>query len=406
MKLITALLTAVLLFAAAIPLGGATMRADAAEGELHDLWYFTDSDDSVEFVKEAIEMSGEITSYHHEYWQRSDYYEKLVVFRENTQFEKVHDAYVIFEFSGFYSTWLTDAEIYYSDSDESQSSYLDILEFLFSYWKSVNCKIMVIWGMDEYLTEWNTNFLQYADIQVNTDVLYPIFYTILENLEHNDRHLFWKTPTENASQYILMNPISAVESEIAMQGNIFYTYFAFYLIQNPGTKPSVAPNTSVPEIINRLNADQRIFLEVPEPDSEFAFDQTLAIGNTGGDPMLYQQWETDLYVLRTLRKEQFPVFVYNPNSATVANWITNGKPSNNIFYSGDILGTLNYYIPLIMDDFILDQDLTRYNNWTGSAPINFKPILPGPDGWIIGGAGSLSDFFFVWEDDYISPWLP
>ena len=393
MKLITALLTAVLLFAAAIPLGGATMRADAAEGELHDLWYFTDSDDSAHYIDEAIEESnlgGDLT-FHHKFWPFDEFYNNLSNFLHEEP-NAVHDAYVVFEMGGIHD-WLGTVISCHNNSEPFHSEVLNTIEKYFETWRNANCKIMAIWGMDEYMIEGDTDFLQYADIQINTNVIYPIFYSMLRVLNSQDKYLFASSAGENMGQYILMNAMERFGSALDLYSNVFFRFFAFYFVQNAPLSQSVPG--SLDEIINELNKNSTILRYMPYSYTDVDIMNTVGIGNAAGNLLEFQEWENKIERLRYESLVNFPVFVFDPTGSVAANWITEGTPKENIYYATAAYGTLNKYVPKIVEDFILDKNLRQYNNWEGSAPVNFKPILPGQDGWV--DSGPLSNFPFPWD---------
>lgn len=400
MKLITALLTAVLLFAAAIPLGGATMRADAAEGEkLHELWYITDTDDCMPYMDEAIE-AGEIEVFHHEYHRDLD---QFLIFLQNAyEYELIHDSYVIFELKRLPDIWIsTVIDSFYNRELSEEGLYdfelLQYLEGIFGSWKDANCKILVVWGLDENVLGGNTGFLQYADMQVNTDVVYPFFYTLVKMLYDQGKYLFGKINGEYIGQYILMNPLFPYGSSLDTN-NIFFYYFAYYFLVDLVSQGQYATFDSLDEVIAELNKDGAILDRMPSSLDGFDPERIIAIGNTNCfDPQAYSEWEKQIEQFRETSDFPFPVFIYNPYGAEIGEWILNGTPKDNIFYSGGGIGTLDLYLPNIIRDFVTDSSLAQYNNWPGSAPINFKPLLPGPNGWISMGGGSLNEYPFPWD---------
>lgn len=352
------------------------MASFVADGLYDTVYYFSDDGSSQQYVYNLVGTT-QITKIVPEIYPFNNF-ETQIILRFSTGVEDIKDGYVIFEMRNYVSGWYDAIRDYPYTGFTDTIQFLSILESSFAEMSlENNCKIMLIFGTDEELLVGNTGFLKFVDVQVNTDVLYPIFYSIYTDFyEDIYNNLFTHT--------VLLSPIfSNIDGNVnwyfAFVQMLVFCYRGLFINETQGKKDE--------EVWNFMNQNHNFWLweEYRDLDqAEFVdmidLGEVVGIGTTIGDE--YDLWEEYMRAIRENYASSFPLYVLNSANISVAPWITAG--GYNIFYSGSGDSTLALYIPLIMTDFVLEDyaSLLQYDNWPGICPITFKPILPGPGGWV------------------------
>ena len=355
------------------------------------LYYFSDDEDSEDYAYNVLpsflsQVGLSASDMEYYYWQEN--FLKIFV---SSDWRYVEDAYVIFEMRKTYPPQIEDEE----------SLYVDDLNYIFDKWVNENgCKLMVIFGTDEDRLYGYTDFLTHAEIQVNTDVFYPFFWSMYDILEDMYDSIYYATN--------LLSPrLSDNWFGKPIYENMLFREFLIpeyrYLAKN-----SLLPlpaywesNQDVWERFMNVNHNfwswnEYYYMSYAIIKDRIDIMDLVAIGMTDWDE--YAMWEDYIITLRDDSGREFPVFIYNDNEYPVADWVKKGT-KHNVYYSGDIAAVLNNYLPRIMEDFILEKDLTQYGNWQSVSPICFKPLLPGKDGWIKAAGLRESTLLIMNADD-------
>lgn len=358
------------------------------------LYYFSDYSGSVQYVSNGLPqylsqvgLSANDIEYY--YWQQNF----LDMFYTVSDMLDMQNAYVIFEMR---------QDLPQQDPWSAEELAVDVLDRIFGRLVDQNCKLMIIFGVDENRLYGYTNFLSHADIQVNIDVFYPFFWSMYDILDSKYGSIF---STSN-----LLSPSLSKDKNYEYSDRIFENwFFENYIIPEYRelSKNSLHPlpanvfrNQYVWENYINLNHNFWGWHEycngVDEPLESFLRREPVGIGMTDYDE--YASWEFYIYYMRQEFGMDFPIFIYNDIGFNVANWVMGGT-KNNVYYSGNIAAILNKYLPLIMQDFILGNDLTKYDNWSSASQNCFKPILPGEDGWIKNpGVRAPSQCYMDYDD--------
>lgn len=355
LRALFALLLAAMLFAASLCFFGGNVRAQAADRESEEynkLYYITDNIQSKLYMQEIPEyleevgLSAKNIEYHyydHYTSQDKPYMDTVMDFPWDT----VKNSYVIFEMN----------ERLHVDNKSYNANFVDFLNGVFALLKENHCKIMIIWGTEEMAMADSpdfTDFLTYADVVVNTDMEYVFMYSMYNILEQMGEDIY--------DTNFFLSPE-------------FYTnhlLYADFIV--PGTPPELLANYLFWE-------NYRDKLSI----NDFEANYFAAIGTTYFfNPLKFVSWFEYLYNIRDY-ENPFPIFIYNPYTIDLSEWISDDLTlENNIYYMGGIQETLDYYIPLIMHDFITEADLTQYDNWEGACEVTYKPIGNG-EKWLSCG---------------------
>lgn len=352
------------------------VNAEEDDGAFDTLYYFSDNVDSLDYKEMFLELelvdSVELTYYEHATF--INYIRET--FYEGELYEQIENAYVIFEVDDLLKEEIVSTTVTFSD----------ILFDIFYTMKENNCKIMFICGTDETRFErYSKNaFLDYVDIHINKDI-YTIF---LWNIFHNMEDECGGSMISNCT-FILGENIS----ENVLQGcqyNIFFNeYFLPYISERfsgactnaSQMNMQLLRNYNIDVFCNTMNDnaistyyspiyEYNVVLDTDFYFSELQNTHACAIGKEinedDGDFM-------DLLSDRRLLGREYPIYIYDStNYFLLPITIPNA-------YEAEVYEDL---IPDILLDFLSDEDLTQYDNWSGRCNITYKVITPGDGGWL------------------------
>ncbi len=368
-------LSSIILATSMLLVGTQGKKAYAAE---HDkLYYITDYYPSINYVNNVIlpsmgDAGLDEEALVYEYIM-GEFMSKIDEMKSEGYFAQIDNAYVIFEMR---------QELLRENNLDNLAFLNNLNEIFFALKEERNCKIMIIFGTDEQalaLDSSYTEFLTYADIVINTNVIYTFMYNYI-TLVNN---IYGKSAFD---VNVFLSPGCCDEwGLIDPSRQVFKDYLVPYYIEY--INPWEAGKT-VGKILNDDFLFDNHYIEwesywLGSWENYKNLEYPVGLGVTDSRlEKAYHQWEETMYDLREANGTFFPIFVLNESGTKVADWIQNGNKDKNIFYSGDIHAILEYYIPLIMHDFIVGEDLTQYDNWPGACDITFKPLFSGKDGWM------------------------
>lgn len=344
------------------------------------LFWFSDYADSQEYCQQLENHYSNLTVH----WTYIPWDEQNRTFHNmvtSAEFNAPSDAYVILELRHDITSCFSSAGA-------------EDIENLFGYWKEQNCKTMFISGTEELKFYYQRDFLDYVDIHINTDHFTAFMANLLYKVE-----LFCDSPQISNVTFLL----DAVLSEGIEDGYKSSWFFKEYLITfirsvyreeispGPKTNQQVLLDHNI-KIVSHLGGDKYfdavngIEYDSSSDDSSFQElvynDKIYAIGSTvNGYSYAYNWYERAKDIKRRIGIEDdyFEMYVYNEAGYR--------------FYDDKVQmgGVGSGRIPTIIDDFINDRDLTKYDNWTGRCIVTFKDGNFGSGGWMIDLLALLGD---------------
>ena len=276
----------------------------------------------------------------------------------------------------------------------------DTLSDLFSSWRSDGCKVIFVNGVEEarllgldldYDTSPYTEFLEYVDIHINTDMFTLFVDTIL-------RIHFDYGPINNFL-FVLDESFGKDWLEFIYSW-IFEDYIFKYMIMTD--KYGMNEVTDLFDYfekrnINFLFYDGSSLNSLYDATEGWHEDNMCAIGTNRLGNAYAEQWLYDMIELREMKNDNFAIYEY--------------------LYSYWRHGVLEYYdivkmawsVKLysldefwdIFDAVGFEEDLTVFDNWYGrSSTINFKPLV-GEGGWMRFAPSR----YWAQNDDDLPDWL-
>ncbi len=333
--LLAGILAFVLLIVGFMPICQAVRTAHAQEEAIGDpIYYYSDSSQSESFC--PLFLSG-YSVVEWNYWE-GEFQENLERYFWNTfYFDDITDSYFIFELSKGFQV----------DQKPNATALPDVLKDIFADIKAENSnnKIMLILNTNEELfynpdPDLNkTAFLQFVDIQINTDMMTIFMYSVCEDINRQ----FEENEFTDIAVYI---------NNYLMSAGFYYamglSHFEFYIETYP--------------------FNGKVWFNPGDWEARNA-DWKCAVGYAD-DWAMFSEW---MDRMKYLVEE---AYVYDE-----IGWSGDYEGTRfNYCYNAD--GVLYGTFPDILQKFISDDDLSEYNNFDGSAKVNYLPVSFGDDGWM------------------------
>ena len=270
----------------------------------------------------------------------------------------------------------------------------DFLINLFSSWQGNSCKVIFVNGLEEarmlgldldYDTSPYTEFLEYVDIHINTD----IFTIFMDNIL---RIHFDYEPIDNFL-FVLDESLGKDWLEF-IKSWVFEDYILNYMIMTDGRRIEELGLFDYLEYnnINFLFYDGSSLDSLYEATEFWNESNMCAIGTNRLGNAYAEQWLYDMIELREMKDDNFAIYEY--------------------LYSDWRHGVLEYYdivkmawsVKLysldefwdIFDAVGFEEDLTVFDNWYGrSEVITYKPFV-GEGGWM----GIAPSHYLLLDDEW------
>lgn len=370
--------------------------ANALNNDEKILYYFSDAAHCAQYRTEILNATDVDVCYLYD-WHDVDpeYFNTLFINYCNSElYTEITNAYVILE-------------ITYGYEGLTRSQVFQKLKPFFRTLKNNGCKTTFIYGTDESLFLGANGFLDYVDIHINTSS-FDIFMLNIFYQYHCDND--YEMPLENCTFIIdrsLANDIPNIDT--GYTNNFLNYWFVSYLdyyrdyyIENNDWDETSLEDLTYFDICCAYNI--RIVLEIAEGifydvftndqfyvyydtektalfeyvDSEHIYSiGTTWIGQT------YSAWWMDLMTeARGHLNVNFPIYICNTN-----NYEYNCYDEPNLYMLNSIM---DYYE--IIERFVLDLDLSCYNNWVGRCEVTHKSISQSPSRWVYAFYGNGGTF--------------
>ena len=388
----------------------AATRANADEGTAtaaqRQVYYYSDTGNIDSIISMQMSSIGIPLANYHKMLVRND----LEVFMEDfdnyvstLSYSGIQNAYIIFELQ---------TNLMNLGQGKTNDSYLAAIETfcqnlkqMFSALKANNCKIMLVSNTEEsmlYQTGDSLNpnnalssFFNYVDVHVSLDLMSLLALGISQKIGSASEYTFYMD----------------VNSNIFLQYMLNFLRYKFDLRDENNQRL-----TRKKDIYEALYNNQQAFIyaQTPTPASKYQllgeYDETgvsyteyylnelldnpifvgkvaaFCLANTNNVPSS-RDFLTDMNDLRDAYGQSFDYFINNANSIPLepivnlediySIWY---NPSN--FLSADISPIQPINIGVMINDFLQNKSMAKYNNWLGRAAVNYKPISMGEDGWI------------------------
>ena len=274
----------------------------------------------------------------------------------------------------------------------------DTLSDLFSSWRSDGCKVIFVNGVEEarllgldldYDTSPYTEFLQYVDIHINTDM----FTLFMDNIL---RIQFDYEPINNFC-FVLDETFGDDLIEF-IDSWIFEDYILNYMIMTDGRRIEELGLFDYLEEnnINFLFYDGSSFNSLIQATEGRTESNMCAIGTNGLGNAYAELWLSDMTDLREMKDENFAIYEYLYPDWSEGVW--SYYDSVKMAWAAKL-----YYLDEFWDIFDavgFEEDLTVFDNWYGrSGVITYKPFV-GEDGWMRGFKKHYILLDDEWEDLY------
>ena len=274
----------------------------------------------------------------------------------------------------------------------------DTLSDLFSSWRSDGCKVIFVNGVEEarllgldldYDTSPYTEFLQYVDIHINTDM----FTLFMDNIL---RIQFDYEPINNFC-FVLDETFGDDLIEF-IDSWIFEDYILNYMIMTDGRRIEELGLFDYLEEnnINFLFYDGSSFDSLIQATEGRTESNMCAIGTNGLGNAYAELWLSDMTDLREMKDENFAIYEYLYPDWSEGVW--SYYDSVKMAWAAKL-----YYLDEFWDIFDavgFEEDLTVFDNWYGrSGVITYKPFV-GEDGWMRGFKKHYILLDDEWEDLY------
>lgn len=345
---------------------------------LTKLYYISDYEGSVDcynngllyyYINSYPEITdSELFLYRTDFWSRA----YNLVFGEEIQ-----NAFIIFEVRnslpyeiGVFNGTETEYEIgdrYYSD----EFWQYKFLEEAFCYLKGNGCKIMFINGTDEvWFQDYYDLFLDYVDIHINLDFLTMFTYSVACEI------------VEKSGGTEACIVLDKTLSQDWYFRDFFIRYLVFAVNEYGG-------NLRYQQPVNVLDA---LHFTVYFYDNETGcyFD---IFGNFVGDWNVVETFSAASFSCviadaPSLACEDLLVLLSDHSNAEFYScnvyWdeVSDDEISSDIKYFGVSESDIQYYLSVIMRDFILNDlpSLQKYDNWEGRCKVTFR-LIWGKGGW-------------------------
>lgn len=353
------------------------------------VYYYTDNPDAEDRLID-LKDRGFIDEYYLYYWQNNgsgntdNQFLVGVIAEVYTYLQdesSITDSYIIVEISEFLpKETLIGLGI----------TFTSILESFFQKLKTNGCEIMFICNTDEERFKNNNDFLDYVDVHINTDLFFifmtNVFNRITNSCFNNVLNNYTIILDANISQNMFPNPNASV---------FFKGYLLAYLrsvyeeeIRYADMEDFEVMTDNNIYIIYPASGGQYFVLPEGETtylDSDDFIDRYVICNNVCaiGEIIDYTYTETWLQELTELRSHldfNFPIYLYNHlEEEEEAQYDMSYLDSlSNVFIAGPITDFSH-----IIEDFLQDQDLTVYDNWSGRCIVTHKTLTFGLSGWLV-----------------------
>ncbi len=348
-----------------------------AENEPLNLYYISDSTN----LKYA-EILEEVCNYYESENQMEINLTSLIIPAENFENLFIETNFFLDEINSD-SLVILDIRNSIRPMPNDDDTWADYLLYFFQSVKDENCRTMFICETDETWFNDATDFLDYVDVHINTDLITPFMYNILKDMEDredriSDVSLIFDRGFSYAIDTFIL-PLLRAEFYISAEDYPTPESVWNYLNENA---PHININLYLPEngrLVNKITGEYQSFGNYRATEEIYnSFDKPIyAIGNNYYSDSLFQQFVVDMK--DALDYMEMPAYMLIQGDVILGEVC----PIEYFQTLGMYECTFQEYLKEMVFGFINDDDLSGYGNWQGRCYVTFKPIEWGTDGWEI-----------------------
>ena len=387
---VTWILATLLVLACVIPaMGlGTRDRIEAPDPDAANTVYYISDNPLSSTYRQMLLNSGAVRNCVLKYYDTAEFVRSVQTLSvEEGVLENASDAYVIFEMQGYFPLEFVE--------EGETPGWITWLEATFSGLKERNCEIMFISGTDERLYEGFEGFLDYVDIHVNTDMWYLFYSSVFHYIGEDTADGMQLQNVTILLDKNFSGTVGATDGDGWFIDTIFMPFLRMaYREQFRGSTLTNFQLMSMYNIKLICQIDGVSFYDVATREVYTLTDQYLefydaienahvyAIGAAYDNLSYTEQWLTWINRIKSTLGD-VPTFIYDPDGSGEDLCDLHGAyrtgPATDIY-------------PL-MYDFVLGQDMTGYNNWTGACRITHKTVRLSPGGWMVSAGVSDNSAF-------------
>lgn len=359
--------------------------APSDPGLKRELYYFSDYEGSQSFAA-GLDVDGGLDKVELYYCDQGTMYIDFInLHLDLGTFNDISDSYIIMEMRQGFSFQIDDG----ANSDELLPNKL---KSIFAELKNCGCKIMFVCGTDESRFAGYTDFLEYVDIHVNTDLLNIFIQNIFVRAVSDGGSSQTEGKLKDCTIIFDQSIAYGVDSSEIVSSWFLRTYFIplirfGYYEELYGTNFTVAEVMEANNISVLCNLSGNSCYDVFEQvtvdfdyncDKYFYGRNVYAVGTSWYGDVYAYGWIQDVLYLRGNYEgcyNKLSVYIYDSDGYNLDEYCGSG-----------IYTTTGASISLIYDvmvAFINDEDLHAYNNYNGRCVVSYKPVPVGSDGWMI-----------------------
>lgn len=286
------------------------------------------------------------------------------------------------------------------------------LSDIFGNYKSPNkCKIMFISGTDE---QWYSEiaFLDSVDIYFDTDLFYDFMINIIhragresgDTLDNTtfifDKSLNYGIMENNPKNHTILNTF-IIKALLSLNyedvnNNSSYTLRDVFTRYNVNLLFYIGEGEYY-DAVNGKKYDAYFYDACDELKDILSSTHTVAIGTSWSGYDEAQSFiDNTQYVFNIFGLSDLEFYIYNPDNFYLSF-------CTGYHYGGTEFAYRETELSKIIYDFIMGNDLSVYDNWTGRCNVTYKLIFFGPEGWMIDCCDwwrELDDIELDWDTPY------
>lgn len=389
-KLLAVFLTFALLFtsiATLMPKKATQVNALDDEDDVKTLYYFSDAAHATQYRTNILNATDvEVCYLYNWYGILDDFNTPFIEYYNTNAYTEISNAYVILEITNGYA-------------GEKCHSVFQKLKSFFRTLKNNGCKTMFIYGTDESLFLGANGFLDYVDVHINTG-MFDIFMLNVFYQYHCDNG--YEMPLQNCTFILDQSLSSDIIGSLSGYVNWFInrwfipylnkyyaeemqtynrTYYDICLLHDIKIIYDFGDGHFVNIFTNEQfwtssSYDKIVFYEYIDNDHIYS------IGTTWISETYTAWWMETMCEARSYLNRNFPIYICDSIYCDTSLF-----DYPNVYTTNQLL---DYY--LVIEGFLLDNDLTIYNNWVGKCVITHKPLAPNPSGWLLAFYGDGGTF--------------
>lgn len=364
-----------------------TANADTIEADkINNLYYFSDSSHCDEFYQALYQKYLPVD---HNLYRLSDMhpYSDLCDFYDNgSGITHIKNAYVIVECLGGMN----------KKDDLSTEEICDFLYYFFEDLKTNNCKIMFINGTDESKFKSAADFLRFADIHVNTDML-SVFIKNIILTAYQDSSFDFRNIT------FLLDSSFVADRIYNKRNDGLLLYYLIPFLKNI-YKEQLMNSKTIMRNFMRDEINVKVYIHIDE-NIYYSVTENTTVSYESLDDFYYTYlYNEHIYTVGTTINGSEYAGEWNGNVTYLKNTFDSADIKNFLYCQNERFSELGYSgvyacnsatgnIGNILSDFVGEGNIVKYDNYDGVCDISHKDCVGSAHGWILLNIYEYEDLF-------------